>query len=70
MIAEVEPAIKPGLNAIVVPVYEISITVPFVTDSKSRRRETSKSTINVSWFFGGTHLSVLARGDLLGFSRL
>jgi hypothetical protein len=32
---------KPGLKAIVVPVYEISIIVPFVTDSKSRNSETS-----------------------------
>jgi len=40
-IADGEPAMKPGLKAIVVPVYEISIIVPFVTDSKSRNSETS-----------------------------
>lgn len=35
------PTIIPGLKRTVVPVYEISIVEPFVTDSMSRRKDTS-----------------------------
>lgn len=46
MCVNVPPGRRPGCKSSVVPVYEISIVVPFVIFSTRRRKDTSKSGID------------------------